>query len=52
MNVEHNGRLEIACTGRKSFFGSDDHAEAAANLYSLIASWKLHASIPSVTSPR
>ena len=24
------------------FFGSDDHAEAAANLYSLIASCKLH----------
>jgi len=31
-------------TGRKSwlFVGSDDHAEAAANLYSIIASCKLH----------
>jgi len=36
--------LRIVATGRKAwlFFGSDDHAEAAANLYSLIASCKLH----------
>ena len=36
--------LRIVATGRKSwlFFGSDDTAEAAANLYSLIASCKLH----------
>ena len=49
-----NTRLWRACgkcvnrspvaTGRKSwlFVGSDDHAEAAANLYSIIASCKLH----------
>src|ERR1039457_717758 len=31
-------------TGRKiwMFFGSDDHAQAAANLFSLVASCKLH----------
>jgi transposase len=36
--------LRIVATGRKAwlFFGSDDHAQAAANLYSLIASCKLH----------
>jgi len=40
-----HGQNELGtATGRKSwlFFGSDDHAEAAANLYSLIASCKLH----------
>lgn len=37
-------------TGRKSwlFFGSDDHAQAAANTYSLIASCKLHSIDPEV----
>jgi transposase len=45
----HNNRSERAlrhiATGRKAwlFFGSDDHAAAAANLFSLIASCKLHA---------
>jgi hypothetical protein len=36
--------LRVVATGRKAwlFFGSDDHAEAAANLYLLIASCKLH----------
>jgi hypothetical protein len=36
--------LRVVATGRKAwlFFGSDDHAEAAANLYSLIAGCKLH----------
>lgn len=36
--------LKIVCTGRRNwlFFGSDDHAEAAANLFSLIASCQLH----------
>ncbi len=40
-----HGQNELGlATGRKAwlFFGSDDHAEAAANLYSLIASCKLH----------
>ncbi len=51
-NLSENALRTIA-TGRKSylFFGSDDTAEAAANLYSLIASCKLHGSTPSVTSP-
>lgn len=42
-NLSENG-LRVVATGRKAwlFFGSDDHAEAAANLYSLIASCKLH----------
>jgi hypothetical protein len=42
-NSSENALRSIA-TGRKAwlFFGSDDHAEAAANLYSLIASCKLH----------
>ena len=42
-NLSENA-LRIVATGRKAwlFFGSDDHAEAAANLYSLIASCKLH----------
>jgi transposase len=37
--------LRRIATGRKAwlFFGSDDHAAAAANLFSLIASCKLHA---------
>ncbi len=36
--------LRTIATGRKNwlFFGSDDHASAAANLFSLIASCKLH----------
>ena len=42
-NLSENALRTIA-TGRKAwlFFGSDDHAEAAANLYSLIAGCKLH----------
>lgn len=42
-NLSENALRPIA-TGRKAylFFGSDDSAEAAANLYSLIASCKLH----------
>ena len=47
LQTSHNNSesaLRVVATGRKSwlFFGSDDHAEAAANLYSLIASCKLH----------
>lgn len=36
--------LRFICSGRKAwlFFGSDDHATAAANLFSLVASCKLH----------
>jgi hypothetical protein len=36
--------LRFICAGRKSwlFFSSDDHASAAANLFSLIASCQLH----------
>ncbi len=43
-NNPSENALRIVATGRKAwlFFGSDDHAEAAANLYSLIASCKLH----------
>jgi transposase len=43
-NNRSENALRIVATGRKAwlFFGSDDHAEAAANLYSLIASSKLH----------
>lgn len=43
-NNSSENALRIIATGRKAwlFFGSDDHAEAAANLYSLIASCKLH----------
>lgn len=43
-NNHSEGALRIVATGRKAwlFFGSDDHAQAAANLYSLIASCKLH----------
>jgi transposase len=42
-NLSENALRTIA-TGRKAylFFGSDDTAEAAANLYSIIASCKLH----------
>lgn len=42
-NTSENA-LRVVATGRKAwlFFGSDDHAQAAANLYSLIASCKLH----------
>ncbi len=38
------GALKTVCTGRRAwlFFGSDDHAQAAANLFSLIASCQLH----------
>jgi transposase len=40
--------LRTVAVGRKAwlFFGSDDHAEAAANIMSLIASCKLHAIEP------
>ena len=34
------------------FFGSDDHASAAANLFSLIASCELHGLDPETTWPR
>lgn len=42
-NLSENA-LRTVATGRKAwlFFGSDDTAEAAANLYSLIAGCKLH----------
>jgi transposase len=43
-NNHSEGAIRIVATGRKAwlFFGSDDHAQAAANLYSLIAGCKLH----------
>ena len=43
-NNSSENALRIVATGRKAwlFFGSDDHAQAAANLYSLIAGCKLH----------
>jgi hypothetical protein len=43
-NNSSENALRVVATGRKAwlFFGSDDHAEAAANLYSLIAGCKLH----------
>lgn len=43
-NNSSENALRVVATGRKAwlFFGSDDHASAAANLYSLIASCKLH----------
>lgn len=43
-NNSSENALRVVSTGRKAwlFFGSDDTAEAAANLYSLIASCKLH----------
>lgn len=47
-NNSSENALRVVATGRKSwlFFGSDDHAQAAANLYSLIASCKLHSIDP------
>ena len=47
-NNKSENALRIVATGRKAwlFFGSDDHAQAAANLYSLIASCKLHSIDP------
>ena len=45
MTNNHSERaLRFICGGRKAwlFFGSHDHATAAANLFSLIASCKLH----------
>ena len=45
MTNNHSERaLRPICAGRHAwlFFGSDDHASAAANLFSLIASCKLH----------
>ncbi len=43
-NNQSENALRVVASGRKAwlFFGSDDHAEAAANLYSLIAGCKLH----------
>ena len=43
-NNPSENALRTVATGRKAwlFFGSDDHAQAAANLFSLIASCKLH----------
>ena len=43
-NNSSENALRIVATGRKAwlFFGSDDHAQAAANLYSFIAGCKLH----------
>ena len=47
-NNSSENALRIVATGRKAwlFFGSDDHAQAAANIYSLIASCKLHSIDP------
>jgi hypothetical protein len=47
LRLENNGAeraLRTIAVGRKAwlFFGSDDHANAAGNLFSLIASCKLH----------
>jgi transposase len=47
LRLDNNGRvreLRRIAVGRKAwlFVGSDDHAQAAANLFSLIASCKLH----------
>jgi hypothetical protein len=47
LRLDNNGSeraLRPIATGRKAwlFFGSDDHASAAANLFSLVASCKLH----------
>ena len=47
LRLENNGSeraLRPVAAARKSwlFFGSDDHASAAANLFSLVASCKLH----------
>ena len=51
LRLDNNGSeraLRPIATGRKAwlFFGSDDHASAAANLFSLVASCKLHALDP------
>ena len=47
-NTAAEREIKPVATGRKNwlFFGSDDHASAAANLLSLIASAKLHALDP------
>jgi transposase len=47
-NNRSENALRTIATGRKAwlFFASDDHASAAANLFSLIASCKLHALEP------
>jgi len=47
-NTAAEREIKPVATGRKNwlFFGSDDHASAAANLLSLIASAKLHAIDP------
>jgi transposase len=47
LKLDNNGAeraIRPIATGRKNwmFFGSDDHAQAAANLFSLVASCKLH----------
>ena len=47
LRLENNASeraLRAIATGRKAwlFFGSDDHAQAAANLFSLVAGCKLH----------
>src|SRR5262249_25403159 len=43
-NAAERALRSSVATGRKAwlFFGSEDHAQAAANLFSLIASCKLH----------
>jgi hypothetical protein len=43
-NNHSENALRVVASGRKAwlFFCSDDHAQAAANLYSLIAGCKLH----------
>jgi hypothetical protein len=51
LRLENNGAeraLRTIAVGRKAwlFFGSDDHASAAGNLFSLIASCKLHSLDP------
>jgi len=47
-NNRSERELRSIATGRNAwlFFGSDDHAEAAANVFSLVASCKLHALDP------
>jgi hypothetical protein len=47
LRLENNGSeraLRLVVAARKSwlFFGSDDHTQAAANVFSLVASCKLH----------
>ena len=51
LKLDNNGperAIRPIAAARKSwlFFGSDDHAEAAANLFSLVASCKLHSLDP------